>query len=266
MNRAPIGFFDSGVGGLTVARELIRQLPGEDFIYLADTARVPYGSRDQAEVRDLSLKALRFLAGRGVKAVVLACGTSTAAHDLTRMDFPFTVIGVIKPGAAEAVRATRNRRIGVIATQGTISSGAYPRAIHALAPDVEVFQRACPCLVPLVEAGQLDGDVAREAAADCLDGLRDEGIDTLVLGCTHFPLFGRIMADLLGDAVTIIDPAAATIGDLRAVLAAGGELNDDTRAGRYQFYVTANPVAFRRVGEVVLGHPIDNIALVDFIA
>jgi glutamate racemase len=233
-DQRPIGVFDSGVGGLTVLREILRRSPAESTIYLGDNGRAPYGTRSDDEVRAFSMQGLDTLAERGVKAIVVACNTSTAVAigDLRRR-YDLPILGVIRPGASAAALATRNRRVGVIATPATVRSRAYFAAIKDENPAVEVYEHATPTLVPLVEAGTLTGPVAEEAVAEALApllGQRDaEGefifplpasgsVDTLLLGCTHYPLLRSIIASVAGDRVAIVDSATATASSLAEVL------------------------------------------------
>ena len=235
----PIGVFDSGVGGLTVLREILRRTPHESTIYLGDNARAPYGVRSDEEVRRFSMEALDELASRDVKALVVACNTSTAValRDLrARYDLP--VLGVVRPGAAAAALATRNRRVGVIATPATVRSHAYFNAIKDENPAVEVYEHATPRFVPMVEAGILDGEELEAAVAEDLApllGERDGGggvrvpaaarrakIDTLLLGCTHYPLLRPVLARVVGDRVAIVDSATATAATLAELLSVNG--------------------------------------------
>jgi len=234
----PVGVFDSGVGGLTVLREILRRTPAESTIYLGDNGRAPYGTRSDDEVRQFSMQGLDELAERGVKAIVVACNTSTAvaiADFRRRYDLP--VLGVIRPGAAAASLATRNRRVGVIATPATIRSRAYFAAIKDENPALEVYEHATPALVPLVEAGELSGPVAHAAVADALAPLLGErdadgefifplppsgSIDTLLLGCTHYPLLRPIIAEAAGDRIAIVDSATATASSLAELLGING--------------------------------------------
>jgi glutamate racemase len=234
----PVGVFDSGVGGLTVLREILRRSPAESTVYLGDNGRAPYGTRSDDEVRSFSMQGLDELADRGVKAIVVACNTSTAvAIGDFRRRYDLPILGVIRPGAAAASLATRNRRVGVIATPATVRSRAYFAAIKDENPAVEVYEHATPTLVPLVEAGQLSGPVAEEAVADALApllGTHDaEGefifplpasgtIDTLLLGCTHYPLLRQIIAGVAGDRIAIVDSATATASSLAELLGING--------------------------------------------
>jgi len=234
----PIGVFDSGIGGLTVLREIVRRSPAESTVYLGDNARAPYGTRSDAEVLDFSTQSLDLLAERDVKAIVVACNTSTAvALGSLRRRYDLPILGVIRPGASAAALATRNRRVGVIATPATIRSHAYFAAIKDENPAVEVYEHATPALVPLVEAGELSGAIAESAVADALGpliGERDAAgesifprppgatIDTLLLGCTHYPLLRALIAAQAGDRVAIVDSATASASALAELLSVNG--------------------------------------------
>ena len=216
-----IGFFDSGVGGLTVLREVVRRLPAESTIYLGDNARTPYGPRSDDEVRRFSAECLDELAARDVKAIVVACNTSSAiALPSLRLRYDVPILGVVRPGASAAAIATRNRRVGVIATQATVRSRAYFQAIKEEDPFIEVLEHATPDLVPLVEAGHLDGglveDVVRTSVAPLLQP--GQNIDTLLLGCTHYPLLGPVIRRVVGPAMAVIDSASATASALAGLL------------------------------------------------
>jgi glutamate racemase len=234
----PIGVFDSGVGGLTVLREVIRRLPDESTIYLGDNARAPYGTRSDDEVREFSTESLDVLADHDVKAIVVACNTSTAValHDLRRR-YDLPILGVIRPGASAAALATRSRRVGVIATPATVRSHAYFQAIKEENPAIEVYEHATPRLVPLVEAGELSTAVARDAVTEALAPLLGERgadgdfifplpsssrIDTLLLGCTHYPLLRPLLQDAVGERVAIVDSASATASALAELLSVNG--------------------------------------------
>jgi len=217
--QAPIGVFDSGIGGLTVVRSLLRRLPNESLIYVGDTARVPYGPKSPETVRRYAAQIADWLVIEGVKAIVVACNTATA-HALTYLQQHLTipVIGVVEPGARAAVRATRGGPIGVIGTTGTINSGAYARAIHALAPAVEVRQQACALLVPLVEEGWLDHAATKVIVQEYLAPLQRAQVDTLVLGCTHYPLLATVIAEEMGRFVPLIDSAEETASETARIL------------------------------------------------
>lgn len=259
---APIGVFDSGVGGLTVLRELRRLLPHEDFVYLGDTARLPYGTKSPGSIRQYSLQAARLLHERGVKCLVVACNTASAvALDALAAGFaPTPVLGVLEPGAAAACRATQTGRIAVLATEGTVRGGAYQAAIARLRPDAVVTARACPLFVALAEEGWTDGPIVEGVIHRYLDeifgGPPAIAPDTLVLGCTHFPVLAPALRKVLGDGVAIVDSAATTAAALAAVLDHRGLRMPGSRAGRVELLATDGPERFARVGAVFLGQPL----------
>ena len=251
----PIGVFDSGVGGLTVFRALEAALPGESLVYLGDTARVPYGTKSAETVLRYSREAARFLRAHDVKMIVVACNTaSSVAMEAVAAESGVPAIGVIGPGARAAVARSSSRRIGVIGTRATIHSGAYALAIHTIAPDAEVVSRPCPLFVPLAEEGWTDDDVARRVAARYLEPLRDAGIDTLVLGCTHYPLLKITLQAVAGDAVALVDSAESVAAEVRARLDADRALRapDGTPPAR-RFFVTDAPGPFADVAARFLG-------------
>ena len=256
---APIGVFDSGIGGLTVVRELMRQLPDERIIYFGDTARVPYGPKSPDTVRRYSREITSYLRDEGVKAVVVACNTATAhALETLRAELPIPVVGVVEPGARAAVAASRGGAIGVIGTLGTINSGAYERALRVLDPGLEILARACPLFVPLVEEGWLDREPTRLIAEEYLAPFRAAAVDTLVLGCTHYPLLKPLLARVLGDEVRLIDSAHETAAETRRVLADAGLLA--VRAnGMHRFIASDAPQQFLSLGQRFLGSAIDRV-------
>ena len=263
MNRRPIGVFDSGIGGLTVVRELLHQLPHESLIYFGDTARVPYGNKSPATVRRYAREILDFLVARDVKMVVVACNTASAhALDELRRVAPVPVEGVIAPGAAAAVRASRSGRIGVVGTAGTIASKAYERAIHEHKGAAAVVSRACPLFVPLVEEGWLDHPATRLVAESYLADLAAHGIDTLVLGCTHYPLLKPLLAEVLGPGITLIDSAEETARAVSGILARSTLHAPKAAAAHVHFVVSDAPETFRRVGKRFLGERVQDIELV----
>ena len=263
MNPAPLGVFDSGIGGLTVARALFERLPGESVIYFGDTARVPYGPKSPDTVRRYSAEILDYLVKRGVKAVVVACNTSTAhALDHLRGRSPVPVVGVIEPGARAAARASRSGRIGVIGTAGTIQSGAYERAIRAARADARVHARACPMFVPLVEEGWFDHPATELIAREYLEPLQQAGVDALVLGCTHYPLLKPLLARLLGSGVALIDSAEETAKQVTAALGEGGLEAPAGQAPRHWFVVSDDEPHFRQVGAKFLGETLRDVEVV----
>ena len=259
MNDAPVGVFDSGIGGLTVAAAIMAALPHERVTYLGDTARVPYGPKSPETVIRYSRQIATWLVEQGVKAIVVACNTATAhALEVLQAECPVPVIGVVQPGARAAVAATRNRHVGVIGTSGTINSGAYARAIAALAPGVVVTGCACPLFVPLVEEGWLDEPATRLVADRYLAPMRDAGVDTLVLGCTHYPLLAPVIAAVVGSGVTLVDSAAETAIALRNVLRERDIAASAAGAPPvHRFVATDAPDTFRRVGQRFIGPVLD---------
>jgi glutamate racemase len=258
LNPAPIGIFDSGIGGLTVARAVYERLPRESTIYIGDTARVPYGPKSPETVRRYSLEILQWLLAQGVKAVVIACNTSTA-HALGALHAasPVPVVGVIRPGADAAVRAAGRDgaagRVGVIGTAGTIASDAYRRAIHAVGPAVEVVQQACPLFVPLVEEGWFDHPATGLVAEEYLVPLKAAGVDVLVLGCTHYPLLKPLLQRVLGPGVRLIDSAEETAEVVARVLRERDLGAAEDATPRHRFAVTDDEARFRQVGSRFIG-------------
>lgn len=258
-----IGVFDSGIGGLTVLREITRLLPSENTVYLGDTARVPYGSKSRETVERYSVEDANFLVRHNIKLLVTACNTASA-YALTRLkkEFDLPVIGVIEPGARAAVAATKVNKIGVIGTEGTIKSSAYCAAIKSINPSVSTFVKACPLFVPLVEEGWADDEVTAVIAARYLDGLRESGIDTLVLGCTHYPLLKETIGAIMGKSVTLVDSAASTANEVKRILTDRGLLNDGSpgEASR-KFFVTDSPERFLNVGRRFFGEGLNQAEL-----
>ena len=267
----PIGVFDSGMGGLTVLKALGARLPKERFIYLGDTARLPYGTKSAETVQAYALQATRLLLDQGVKLLVIACNTASAValDRLQEIFAPVPVIGVIEPGARAGVAATSNRRIAVIATEGTVSGGAYARAIRKLMRDAEVVQQPCQVFVALAEEGWTDTPATRAAAEHYLGALfrSPDAPDTLVLGCTHFPVLADTIRAVIGKAVTLVDSAETTAGAVAETLSSADLANDveERDAGKVQFFATDSPERFARVGAVFLGRAIDpaSVELVD---
>ena len=252
---APLGIFDSGVGGLTVVREMLRQLPRESYLYYADTAHVPYGPRDPRELKGFAADITAFLADQGCKLIIIACNTSTSvAYEELKARHDIPLIGVIEPGVDMALMVTRNRRIGVIGTAATINSGSYQNMIKRKNPQAEVSAVPCPLLVPLIEAGKIESGETREAVAAYLEPIRAAGADTLILGCTHYPFLLPIIRELIGSDVTIIDPARETAGLAAGKLRELGLLREKGQAVR-RYYASGDPAAFRKMGSAFLGLP-----------
>ncbi len=249
---APIGVFDSGVGGLTVARELMRQMPQEQIIYFGDTARVPYGSKSKETVISFSRQITKFLLTKDVKAIVIACNTASSfALETIRNELSIPVIGVIRPGAVAAAQATQNGRIGVIATQGTINSGIYTRTLTEMNSELQVFEKACPLFVPLVEEGWLYDSVTIEIAERYLNELQGYDVDSLVLGCTHYPLLSHTIQKVMGPDVTLVNPAFETAKYTKDVLLKNG-LECSTQMPNHKFYVSDGAEKFKSFANTIL--------------
>jgi len=259
----PIGVFDSGIGGLTVLRALIETLPGEDFIYLGDTARLPYGTKSNEVILRYTRENSEFLLAKGIKMLVVACNTSSAVAlaEISRLTV-VPVIGVIDPGAEAAVKASRNGKIGVIGTEATIASGAYTRAIHTLRPGAEIYTRACPLLVPLVEEGWTENEIAERTVAWYLESLKQSGIDTLLLGCTHYPLLWGLFERVLGPRIRIVDSAVATAAGVSKRLTAL-RLARSHGSGSQSFFVTETPERFVRVGRRFIGDSVESAVRIE---
>jgi glutamate racemase len=271
MNSLPIGIFDSGVGGLTVLRAIREWLPNESLVYLGDTARVPYGNKSRATIARYAVEDTRFLLSQGVKMIVVACNTASAlAAPALREQFPgLPILGVIGPGARAAIAATRNRRIGIIATAATVGSGAYETRIRealAAAGDhapMHIVSKACPLFVPLVEEGETDSDIARLVAEKYLAPLRADGLDTIVLGCTHYPLLRRTIEAVMGEGVTLVDSAEAAAAETAYLLQSTGQLREEPLPPDAWFYVTDAAERFQKTAAAFLGRAPEHLALAE---
>lgn len=257
---APIGVFDSGVGGLTVAREIMKQIPNEHVIYFGDTARVPYGSKSKETVLKFSKQIVRFLREQNVKAIVIACNTASAiALDEIEAESDIPIIGVVRPGAIAAVQATKNFKVGVIATEATIHSEIYAQYLKEINPQAEVIGKACPLFVPLAEEGLIEDPVTDEIARRYLSELIDTGIDTLIMGCTHYPLLRSTIAKVMGDGVTLVNPAYETAKSCKEMLKKHDLLNDktpDLGDNRYSFFVSDEADKFKNFANSILPYGI----------
>lgn len=257
---APIGVFDSGVGGLTVFARIAAALPQESIVYLGDTARVPYGTKSRETVVEYARGCAEVLLEHGIKMLVVACNTASAyAVETLQEELPVPVLGVVEPGARAAVQQSRTGRIGVIGTPATVGSGVYTRAILALRPDATVIARPCPLFVPLAEEGWVEGEIAELVARRYLEPLLEESIDTLVLGCTHYPMLAGTLAKVAGPQVALVDSAEQT------ALAVHAMLPDASRdaAGEHRFLVTDSPERFRDVGTQFFGRPLEDVSWIN---
>jgi glutamate racemase len=267
MDSRPVGVFDSGVGGLTVLHECLVTMPHEDFVYLGDHARLPYGPRPLEEVRRFAREIGRYLELQGVKLVVNACNTATsAALPQLQEDLGVPVVGVITPEAHAAVQATRNRRIGLLATEGTVEAGRYAELVHALDAGVELVPVACPRLVPLIENDDPFSAETTEAVREYAAPLKEAGVDTVILGCTHYPLIRPIFQRVFGRDVTLVFSAEETAREVAETLARKDYENDPGREGSYRFLTTGDPIVFRQLGARFLQLPIAEVEHVELAA
>lgn len=262
LQQAPIGVFDSGVGGLTVVREIMRQIPHEKIVYFGDTARVPYGSKSQDTIIRYSRQIIRFLKTRNVKAIVVACNTASAlALPIIKEELDIPIIGVVKPGAKVAARTTHNNKVGIIGTEATVNSSIYTETIQSINPDIEVIGKACPLFVPLVEEGWLKDDpVTVQVAQRYLDTFRGTGIDALILGCTHYPLLRSLVERIMGEDVQLINPAYETASALKTLLEKEDLCNPippQLQNDMYQFYVSDAADKFKNFANSILPYDVE---------
>lgn len=256
----PIGVFDSGIGGLTVLKEIMKLLPGEDTIYLGDTARVPYGNKSSETVIRYTLETTDFLLDRRIKLLVVACNTASAVSLPTlKARYRLPILGVIEPGARRAAEVTRTGRVGIIGTERTVKSQAYVRAIREINPKIRVFAQACPLFVPLAEEGWSRNEVALMAGERYLNGLNKRRIDVLVLGCTHYPLLKQTIQKVVGPDIVLIDSARETAREVLRVLGESELLGERSKDGEHFFYVTDDPERFLLVGERFLGKRLEKV-------
>ncbi|EGT5044348.1 glutamate racemase [Clostridioides difficile] len=264
MNNKPIGVFDSGLGGLTVLKEIMKILPNEDIIYFGDTARIPYGSRSKETIIKYTFQAINFLKTKGVKAIVIACNTATARslkEAQEKYDIP--IIGVIEAGARTAVTSTKNKIVGIIGTEGTISSKAYNLEISKIDESIEIVNKACPLFVPIVEEGWANTEVAKLTAKIYLQELKEKNIDSLVLGCTHYPILKRTIGEEVGEHIKLVNPAKETAKDLKKILEVQNIINNTEIHGTYQYYVSDIPEKFSDIAREFLKKKIDKIQKVE---
>ncbi|MBE5924589.1 MAG: glutamate racemase [Lachnospiraceae bacterium] len=260
----PIGVFDSGVGGLTVAREIMRQLPGENLVYFGDTARVPYGSKSKKTVLKYSKQIVRFLQTKKVKAIVVACNTASAlALDDIAKEIDIPIIGVVKPGAKMAVETTKTGNVGVIGTASTVKSGIYNDYIRELNSDVTVVSKACPLFVPLVEEGLIEDRVTDDIVGRYLQEMKEYNVDVLVLGCTHYPLIRNAIKRFMGDGVQLVNPAFETAKDLKELLTKEGMLNKLGTKPSYEYYVSDGVESFMSFADSVLPVHVGDTQVID---
>lgn len=256
----PIGVIDSGVGGLTVAKEMMRLLPNETIYYVGDTARCPYGPRPGEEVKQFTWEMTNFLLDRNIKMLVIACNTATAvALKELQNELHIPVLGVIYPGSKAAICKTTNGNIGIIGTEGTVKSEAYPRTLLSLDSEIKVDSLACPKFVPLVESGEYNSTIAKKVVYETLQPLKEKQLDTLILGCTHYPLLESIIQEVMTDKVTLINSGGETAKEVSAILSACGVLNTQTVVPIHQFFTTGSPVIFSRIASQWLERQIEDV-------
>ncbi|MDD2337184.1 MAG: glutamate racemase [Geobacteraceae bacterium] len=260
MSWKAIGIFDSGVGGLTVLKEIIKSLPQEDTLYLGDTARVPYGTKSPETVTRYAMEITTFLVNRDIKLLIAACNTVSAVSlEALKQRFSLPIVGVIEPGARRAASVTKTGKVGVIGTEGTIRSSAYTKAIKRINPEIEVITRACPLFVPLAEEGWIDNDVARLTAEIYLRGLKNDGVDTLVLGCTHYPILRETIATTMGEGVQLVDSAEETARTVAEILRNSCMIRPPAERGNHHYFVTDVPAGFLKVGNRFLGETLHDV-------
>jgi glutamate racemase len=260
----PIGVYDSGIGGLTVVKRIASALPTEDIVYFGDTARVPYGSKSNSTVIEYSIQDARFLISKNVKAIVVACNTSSAvAIEELKNNFHIPVIGMIEPGALYAVNSSKTGRIGIIGTRATIKNKAYSNAIKKINPDIEVFEKACPLFVPLAEEGWINHKAAYDIAEEYLKELKKFNIDTLVLGCTHYPILSKVIQSVIGENVKLIDSGIASAEVVKKELDRLDLHTENYSTGKQVFYVSDIPLKFKEVAGLFLGKEISEVTKID---
>ncbi len=265
-NAKSIGVFDSGIGGLTVVKQIEKVLPLEEVVYLGDTARVPYGIRSEKTILKYSVSNTDFLLRKNIKVLVIACNTASAiAAGVLRSKYSIPIVDVIRPGARKAVDVTRSRKIGIIGTEATIRSGAYQNAIIQFLPRAEIVTQPCPLFVPLAEEGwcSIDDEVVWMIAQRYLSGIKDSGIDTLVLGCTHYPLLKKVIQQVMGSSVTLVDSALESAQEVKKLLQEENMFRNCGKEAESRFFLTDIPHSFIENGSVFLGHSLLNVTLVD---
>jgi len=264
MSKRPIGIFDSGLGGLTVMSQVMKELPNEDLVYFGDTARIPYGSKSRGAIIEFSRQISEFLLKKKVKLIVVACNTASSfALDFLKDNLEIPIVGVIEPGAKAAIEATKTGRIGIIGTEGTVNSSSYVKAIKKSNRNEKIYQQACPLFVPLVESGWISTPITTLIIREYLKALKKAGIDTLILGCTHYPLLKGGIQKAMGKEVRLIDSASATAKSVAKLLKDKGLRNIGAKKARYSFFVSDSPEKFQKLGQQFLGKAIKNVKKVN---
>ena len=264
MDKRPIGIFDSGVGGLTVVKAVMERLPNESIIYFGDTARVPYGSKSKETVTKFSAQIIRFLRSKDVKAIIIACNTvnSNCIEELRALFPDLPIEGVVEPGVRMALMATQNQKVGIIGTEATIASGKYPQLLQAARPELEVYAKACPLFVPLVEEGWAQHPITKEVIEEYLLPLAQTGIDSLILGCTHYPMLTEPIGQVLGPSIQLINPATEAAFHIKRLLKRLEKQSDEKDAS-YQFFVSDHPSRMQKMAQIFLDYPVTQVEKVD---
>lgn len=258
MDERSIGVFDSGLGGLTAVKQIMKELPAENIVYFGDTGRVPYGTRSKDTIIKYSKNDVNFLVEKDVKMIVIACGTvSSTALSVLKSEYDLPIVGVVEATSQAAINATKNGKIGIIGTPGTIKSGAYEKYIASKNPELKTFSKACPLFVPLVENGHFETEVAKLVTKEYLERIKAEGVDTLILGCTHYPLLSKTISEFMGDGVTLINAGAEVAKELKCQLTDKGLLNENDAGGICSYYVSDNVDGFENLGGLFLEQKID---------
>lgn len=260
-----IGIFDSGLGGLTNVKELHKLMPNENIIYFGDTGRVPYGTRSNEIILKYTRQDLRFLLSFPLKAVIVACGTvSSVALDTVKDEVPVDIIGVVEPTVTAAIETTKNNKIGIIGTEGTIKSGSYKNKILKINNNIEIYEKACPLFVPLAENGYLKSEATKIIAGDYLKEIKEAGVDTLILGCTHYPLLNEVISEVMGENVTLISPGVETAKYAHKLFDEKGIMNKDSRQGAIQYYVSDDVDKFSYLASMFLNDTVEkNVKKID---
>ena len=263
MKNRPIGVFDSGLGGLTVLKEIIKVLPNENIVYFGDTARVPYGPRSKETIMEYTFQAINFLISKNVKSIVISCNTATArCLKEANEKYNIPIIGVIEAGARTASYSTKNKIVGVIGTEGTVNSKAYDKEIKKIDNEIKIVSKACPLFVPIIEEGWADTEVAHLTAKEYLKELLEQDIDSLVLGCTHYPILKKTIGDIVGEKIKLVNPAKETAKDLSIILEQQNILRDNTDA-TYEYYVSDIPEKFISIGQQFIKRDMDDVEKID---
>ena len=258
MDTRSIGVFDSGLGGLTAVKRIMTELPNENIVYFGDTGRVPYGTRSKETIIKYSKNDVNFLLEKDVKMIVIACGTvSSTALDVLKKEYNLPILGVVEATSIAAIKACKNGKIGIIGTPGTIKSGSYEKFIKEQNPELETFSAACPLFVPLVENGHFDTEVAKLVTKEYLEDIKKKGVDTLILGCTHYPLLSKTISEFMGEGVTLINAGSEVAKALKTELGAQNLLKEDGKCGEYSYFVSDNVDGFENLGGLFLERTID---------